>query len=134
MFGSKSRLIQALRAEIQRLRERAAQLTGERDALKASSDKMTEIAREALGALRRQEFPKSPPPICLKGKQNEDGDFIVEFIDPSRYLPDADRFSVKNCPKCSVSVRATEWPQQCPNSNCRTWFGDELDEEFIGDL
>lgn len=130
MFGSKSRLIQSLRAEIQRLREVVARLTGERHTLRKSYDDMRSIARAALEVAHKKEFPAEKDDLLITWTRRPKPPEDVEAY-RVEYLPDADPHSVKNCPKCSVSVRATEWPQQCPNSNCRTWFGDELDADVI---
>jgi hypothetical protein len=40
----------------------------------------------------------------------------------SRYLPNQTLPQVKPCPSCSVSVRAEEWPQECPACHCTFGF------------
>lgn len=125
-------IVSVLRAEIAHLREVSAAQKATLDILEKSYDDMKRIAGEALKAAHEKHFPKGQGDAYIDGKyvgQMEIGGGI--HFDLASVLPDPDLHEVKNCPKCSVSVRSETWPVKCPNEKCQTWFGDILDEDTL---
>lgn len=116
MFFRKSRLIRELREEIQRLREALANVLGQRDAFR-------EQAREAIRLAHEKHFPKQP--VILNRDNSEAVRGFEDFISRSLYGPDYVPPEVKNCPECSVSVRAESWPQECPACHCTFGFEEK---------
>jgi rubrerythrin len=54
--------------------------------------------------------------VRLGGFQKSEPDLSTEYL-PNYKVPD-----VKFCPECNVSVRAEEWPQECPACHCTFGF------------
>lgn len=136
MFFRKSKLISALRAEIQRLRALVAYLTGQNTQLQQGYEGMKEVAAKALEVAKEKHFP---PGSFNSERYDDDGlhDLKVKYwihgelgnlvYNENDHLPDPDTFSVKFCPECNVSVRSDSWPQECPACHCT--FGFEGMEE-----
>jgi hypothetical protein len=127
----------SLRAEIHRLREEVANVTGARDTLQITYDHMREIAKNALVVAREKHFPQTGCVKChaiadtyvpVDGANHCWGCFAA-FLDTrhgpesvAHSMPDYVPPEVKNCPACNVSVRSDSWPQECPACGCTFGF------------
>lgn len=112
MFFRKSKLIQKLTAEILRLRDLLARTEGEREAYR-------EMARRGVELLNER-----PKATVIKVETKEGTPTDLSRLVRSEYLPNYQAPDVKNCPECSVSVRASDWPQECPACHCLFGFAE----------
>jgi hypothetical protein len=105
----------SLRGEIQQLRVDLANVTGARDTLATAYDGMRHIASESLKIAHSEAFPRKT--ITPQQHTQLEQQFDFTKIQPD-YIPPF----VANCPRCSVSVREDNWPQECPS--CGTCFDE----------
>lgn len=95
----------------EKLRRELAHVLGQLKQSEDNAAKMTEIAGKALEVAHEKHFPSKYGSINVPVPQDN-------------YHADPDPFRVENCPECLVSVRASEWPQECPC--CHSVFGFDL--------
>lgn len=117
MFGAKSKLIQKLYAEIQRLRELLARIEGERDEARSNAQQMRDLAARGVEITNDQQEAIRR----LRGTLSVENGKITIRTDPSSYFPNYQAPEAKNCPECNVSVRSEAWPAECPA--CHVTFG-----------
>lgn len=96
----------------EKLRRELAYALGQLKESNDKADKMSEIAGKALEFANEKHFPS----------RSKHGSINVH-LPQDNYHATPDPFRVENCPACLVSVRASEWPQECPA--CHSIFGFE---------
>lgn len=103
----------------EQLRIELANLRGKHETLSEAYNHLRELAGQAFDLAKARHFPQptASDDLLIEYESRRSPDEVARSM--ANYVPP----TVKNCPKCSVSVRAQDWPQYCPA--CGEAIGDD---------